>query len=208
MRWLGSPDLPLGIIAALNRRCPEPAVYWGSGGDGVLGNDMAQNTVMPVPVCGGLTFETIISRAAHTCGVPPPGVAYCCEEGTGMLGIGSTDDQSSPAPIAGGLSFTSVTAMDAHTCGVIIRREAHYWRRGEHGVLGNGSTYPETTPPVVVGGLTLHLPDVRRGLSLRHRHRRLGLLLGERARGLARQQLAFVPGSTDACFRRSDFRVP
>lgn len=147
------------------------AYCWGWGSQGQLGNGSTVNQPLPVPVSGGLKFDSISSDATHTCGIATGGDAYCWGEGTdGRLGNGSLDQQLTPALVSGGLQFQSVSAGLSHTCGVTTSRNVYCWGLGSNGQLGNGATgvdYQESEPvPVDVQQLgTVTFQEVSVGVK-------------------------------------------
>jgi hypothetical protein len=70
------------------------AYCWGAKGQGdlgQLGTGSAADSPMPVPVTGGLTFRTLGSGDAFSCGLTTDGRLYCWGSGfRGALGSGST----------------------------------------------------------------------------------------------------------------------
>src|SRR2546422_8900422 len=66
------------------------AYCWGDGGYGQLGNGSQNNSLVPVPVVGGLAFTSLSARELHTCGIAADNRAYCWGwNPDGQLGIGS-----------------------------------------------------------------------------------------------------------------------
>jgi len=69
------------------------AYCWGLGDDRIGSDSINQRTMpvqtRPVPVSGGLKFESVSAGSGHTCGVTTVGVAYCWGAGnSGRLGDG------------------------------------------------------------------------------------------------------------------------
>lgn len=95
----------------------------------------------PVPLPGGLKFNSISVGWRHACGVTRSGAAWCwgyaayAQLGTGSLSLGSS---LAPVPVAGGIVFKSISAGDSHTCGVATDGAAYCWGLGIYGELGNG----------------------------------------------------------------------
>ena len=86
---------------------------------GALGNGGFFTRLSPVPVSGGLTFTSLSTGRAHTCGVATGGAAYCWGDGTfGAVGDGAQAIRSTPVPVSGGLTFTRVAAGGSHSCGL------------------------------------------------------------------------------------------
>jgi len=145
------------------------AYCWGRGESGQLGVPAPPSTcltdggffscsMVPVPVGGGLTFETLAGGAAHTCALTSDGTAYCWGNNAyGQLGDNSTTNRSAPVQVAGGLKFVSIDAGAAHTCGITSAGAAYCWGRNNRGQLGDGTTTNSTVPVTVTGGLTFQL---------------------------------------------------
>ena len=114
--------------------------------------------MVPVPVAGGLTFETLAGGGAHTCGLTSDGTAYCWgNNAQGQLGDDSSTSQSAPVQVAGGLKFVSIDAGAAHTCAVTSAGEAYCWGRNDRGQLGDGTTTRSAAPVAVTGSLNFQL---------------------------------------------------
>lgn len=90
------------------------AYCWGSNQSGQLGSTLAAETcnfsfagitftcsTTPIPVSGGLVFQSIDLGNAFTCGVTTSYLAHCWgRNGAGQLGNGSTDDSSTLVRVA------------------------------------------------------------------------------------------------------------
>ena len=134
------------------------AYCWGSTLDGKLGDGTQGllNQPSPVPVAGGLTFQSVAASWQHTCGVTTGGAAHCWGSNMfGAIGNGSSDRKSytRPVPVAGGLTFQSVSVGAYYTCGITTTGSAYCWGPNRHGKLGNGSANDSTVPVLVAGGL-------------------------------------------------------
>ena len=79
------------------------AYCWGDNATGQLGDaTTTASGIDPVPVAGGLTFQSVSAALGFTCGRTVPGVVYCWGEGSsGQLGQNSLQTQLSPVPIVG-----------------------------------------------------------------------------------------------------------
>ncbi|OLC70617.1 MAG: hypothetical protein AUH78_20435 [Gemmatimonadetes bacterium 13_1_40CM_4_69_8] len=134
------------------------AYCWGDGGYGQLGNGSQNNSLVPVPVVGGLAFTSLSARQLHTCGIAADNRAYCWGwNPDGQLGNGSTSwngapGSTTPVRVSGGLFFTSISAGGDHTCAVAPGGAAYCWGAGSRGQLGNGATQLLTVPVPVAGG--------------------------------------------------------
>ncbi len=132
------------------------AYCWGANTLGQLGDGSRTDRVTPVPVAGGVRFETVNSGhedpAAHTCGPTPAGVPYCWGgSASGRLGVESM--VSAPALVQGGLRFAAMSAGFRHTCGVTSSNEAFCWGDNTLGALGDGTQRGSSRPVRVSGPL-------------------------------------------------------
>jgi alpha-tubulin suppressor-like RCC1 family protein len=156
------------------------AYCWGINSEGQLGTTTSSDcgircSMIPAPVDGGLTFQSLSAGVFHTCGVTTNGAAYCWGSTTyGALGADTTALNTCyastsgvgcpyPVPVAGGLTFRWISAGRDHTCGVTTQGAAYCWGRGSDGELGADSAtlavscrtvYGCSTPVPVAGGLT------------------------------------------------------
>ncbi len=133
------------------------AYCWGDNSRGELGDGSITLQAAPVPVAGGLTFQSITTGGLHSCGVTATADAYCWgANDNGEIGNGTTTDQPQPALVSGGHSFASVSAGTFFTCGVTTVGDAYCWGRNSFGQLGNGSSdeNPHSVPGLVLGAHT------------------------------------------------------
>lgn len=110
------------------------------------------NSNVPVPVSGGLTFQSVSAGDNHSCGVTTTGNAYCWGlNKAGALGDSTTEYGYEPVAVlvSSGLEFRSVSAGSEHSCGVATAGAAYCWGFNDHGQLGNG-TNTDTNVPVAV----------------------------------------------------------
>jgi len=158
---------------------PGAAYCWGRGESGQLGVPPPATTcltdggpyscsMVPVPVGGGLTFETLAGGGAHTCALTVDGAAYCWGNNAyGQLGDGSTTNRNVPVQVAGGLTFASIDAGASHTCALTSVGNAYCWGRNNRGQLGNGTTNGSTVPVAVTGSMTFQFVAAG-GFSIGH----------------------------------------
>ena len=110
------------------------ALCWGSNSRGELGiGHIDENcegfgtskipcSTVPVPVVGGLTFESLAAYWA-SCGLDTDGQAYCW---------GSGERQSevpNPEPVADGLAFSSLSVGSVTICGITKGGATYCWSR-------------------------------------------------------------------------------
>ena len=136
-----------GVLASGEAYC------WGLNGYGQLGLGTAgTDSATPLPVSGGLVFESVSAGGEHTCGVATNGAAYCWGNNFDQqLGDGTAVDQLVPTAVAGGLTFASVSASWFHSCGLTTVGVGYCWGSNEFGQLGDGGTEPSDVPVRVVG---------------------------------------------------------
>jgi alpha-tubulin suppressor-like RCC1 family protein len=117
------------------------AYCWGTNTNAQLGYNTGTQGLspVPVPVSGGLTFETVSAGAARTCGVTTGGAAYCWG--------------SQPSPVPGGVTFAAANAGAGYACGVTTGNAAYCWGENGFGQLGDGTNVDRDTPVPVSGGL-------------------------------------------------------
>jgi len=140
------------------------AYCWGDNFLGQLGNGTTTGpdvcwrsnpcTASPVPVAGGLTFDSVSAGPFHMCGLTTTGAGYCW--GGPWLGDGSSTANATPAAVAGGLTFAAVSVGGdmsgySNTCGVTTAGVAYCWGYNNYGQLGDGTTTNSTVPVKVAG---------------------------------------------------------
>lgn len=137
------------------------AYCWGGNWEGQLGDGVTKRfgrpgSKEPMAVSGGLTFSSLTTGYAFTCGVTAGGVYCWGENSRGQLGTGDTSNRLVPTLIAGGGLLNSVEAFWSHACGLTSAGAAYCWGRNHRGQLGIGviDILPSTTPTAVSGGLT------------------------------------------------------
>jgi alpha-tubulin suppressor-like RCC1 family protein len=130
------------------------AYCWGRDRENQLGaapGEFDDVQITPVPVLGGLTFQSLSAGGFHTCGLTPSGAAYCWGRGDlGQLGNGSYTDSSEPAAVVGGLSYQSISAGYLHTCGLTDDGAVYCWGSNNTGQLGT-QTGDRSEPTMVIG---------------------------------------------------------
>jgi alpha-tubulin suppressor-like RCC1 family protein len=139
------------------------AYCWGSDSFGQLGNGPSNDgasSPVPVPVSGGLTFQSISTGSLHSCGIVSDNTARCWGAGSPQLGTGS--DASSNVPVAvvpplgetQPLTFTTISAGRQQTCGLTTGGDGYCWGENFYGQLGDGTNTRRFVPTLVLGGLT------------------------------------------------------
>lgn len=123
------------------------AFCWGANNRGQLGDGSNTNRAAPVPVSGGLVFESLDAGQFHTCGVATDGRAHCWGwNADGQLGDGTTADRSTPVAVATDLRFDMISAGQIHTCAVSVDGAVWCWGDGGDGQLGNDDTQDSSVP--------------------------------------------------------------
>jgi len=132
------------------------AYCWGDKQFGELGDgSTGVRDTVPVPVGGGLTFQSLTGGFTLTCGVTTNGTGECWgSNNNGQLGNGSTTNSSTPQTVAGGHTFALVSAGHDHACGVLVGGAAYCWGLNGGGALGDGSFTSSMVPVAVANGLT------------------------------------------------------
>ena len=104
------------------------AYCWGANDLGQLGNGSTAASAVPVPVAGGLIFESLEAAGGYTCGLIAGGATHCWGQNIGaQLGNGTTTDSPLPTPVSGSLSFAELALGTDHACGLVATGEAYCW---------------------------------------------------------------------------------
>jgi Regulator of chromosome condensation (RCC1) repeat len=121
------------------------AYCWGSPQEGRLGtgaadaaNKSADKTI-PTPVAGNSSFETVLPRAWHTCGLSLAHEVFCWG---GDLQMKS----AVPERVTGLTDVSTVTTGHFHDCAVTRDGTAFCWGTNTDGQLGDGSTREAAAP--------------------------------------------------------------
>lgn len=137
------------------------AFCWGRNWGGELGDGTTNDSEVPVPVAGSLSFTQIVTGHAYqfagfTCGLATSGEVYCWgSNSVGELGDGgSASMRLEPRPIAvpAGTRFTTLSAFYGGTCGVTTLGDAYCWGMNSGGRFGNGLAGGTAATPTLVAG--------------------------------------------------------
>ncbi len=155
-----------GVIAAGGRHsCALVAgrvQCWGANERGQLGDGDVESRDVPGPIVGDLTFVSVTTGLAHTCGVVRGGDAYCWGlDDKGQLGDATTTSRSAAVRVSGNLSFRVLRAGLSHTCGLTTSGDVACWGANSSGQLGDGSTSMRSSPVVV--GIAVRFVSVTAG---------------------------------------------
>ena len=96
-------------------------------------------SAVPVPVAGGLAFQSVSAGFNYSCGLTTAGDVYCWGASLGNV----------PSLISGGLTFQSVSAGEGFGCGVTTAGDAYCWGFGGVGELGDGNSSNSAVPVAV-----------------------------------------------------------
>lgn len=126
---------------------------WGANERGQLGDGDVESRDTPGSIVGELTFVSITSGLAHTCGVARGGDAYCWGlDDKGQLGDATTTSRSAAVRVSGNLSFRVLRAGLSHTCGLTTGGDVACWGANTNGQLGEGSASMRSSPVIVNAG--------------------------------------------------------
>jgi hypothetical protein len=145
---------------------------WGSNASGGLGTRATLYDSLPVPVGGGLTFETIAispSEGSSNCGLTASGAAYCWGLNLrGTLGVASSETCAAfnvqvacarePAVVSGGHAFVGISTnartiatgnVPSRACAITRAGVAYCWGSNINGELGDNTTTERSAPTLV-----------------------------------------------------------
>jgi hypothetical protein len=178
------------------------AYCWGAGSEGRLGNDLGEDSAVPVGVAGGLRFKTLGAGYKNTCGITVDGAVYCWG---GVRGTGRERESGTAPPnafvplrVPGSITLESISVGFGSACGLAPGGQAYCWGENAHGKLGTGAREQESeSPQPVAGGLRFTL---------------ISVAIGKHACGVTRTGVAYCWGGNDAGQlgdgTRSDSAVP
>lgn len=129
---------------------------WGSGVYGRLGNNSTNSEVTPVAVCGGLSFQKIVSNGVMNLGITTTGIPYTWGYAFwGALGNNnSITDRSVPVAVCGNHTFTEISVNYTFCAALNNNGQAYMWGDGSYGRLGNSDITSRETPVAVCGSHT------------------------------------------------------
>ncbi|XGC81435.1 RCC1 domain-containing protein [Bdellovibrio bacteriovorus] len=125
---------------------------WGTGGDGQLGDGLAQDSATPVQVGTSTAWTAIGAGIGHSCGLNS-GKLFCWgDDSAGAVGNGAASaNVLIPEQIGVSTSWEtlSVSALSEHSC-AINSGKLYCWGSNPVGQVGNG-TYDDVDAPVQIG---------------------------------------------------------
>lgn len=147
------------IAAEYNHSCGVTsggqAYCWGLNTNGQLGDNTTtspRKTPVAVQQPVGVTFASVSTGSAHTCGLTSAGQSYCWGYNQrGQLGDGTTTASLTPVATSqpAGVTFTGVYDGSVHTCGLDTVGQAWCWGQGTWNQMGDGSSVNRSTPVAV-----------------------------------------------------------
>jgi alpha-tubulin suppressor-like RCC1 family protein len=126
------------------------AYCWGSPQEGRLGTgatDAANkggDKTIPTAVVGDISFETVLPRAWHTCGLSSIHAVFCW--GGDLLQMKS----AIPERVAGLSDVSTITTGHFHDCALARGGTAFCWGTNTDGELGDGTTRDSAVPQRVL----------------------------------------------------------
>ncbi len=145
------------------------AYCWGSNRHGELGNGAGRDETtirndsdVPVPVSGELTFKLLTVGYGFACGLTTGDAAYCWGlNDHGQLGNGTSNNTNVPVRVSGGLSFVSLSSGRDFACGLVTTGGVYCWGNNDGGQLGNGSRTASPVPvPITLAQSSLSRPQL------------------------------------------------
>ncbi|MBN2161227.1 MAG: hypothetical protein JW807_17700 [Spirochaetes bacterium] len=130
---------------------------WGQNAYGQLGNGTINeispySVYTPVPVAGGISFQSITIGVITACGISTSGEAYCWglnNYGQAGTGTNNPDRYASPQPVIGTYNWLEIHSGFYHTCGITDTGDAYCWGFNGTGMLGNGTGVTSYQPVAV-----------------------------------------------------------
>lgn len=125
---------------------------WGKGGDGQLGDGLAQDSATPVQIGFSTAWTAIGAGIKHTCGINS-GKLFCWgDDSVGAVGNGApAGNVLSPEQIGVSTSWQrlEINSLSEHTC-AINSGKLYCWGYNPVGQIGDG-TYDTAESPVQIG---------------------------------------------------------
>jgi alpha-tubulin suppressor-like RCC1 family protein len=133
-----------------------PALAWGIGTYGRLGDNTTVSRSSPVSVVGFADWCQVSAGCIHTLAVRQNGTAWAWGSNSGnQLGDNTGAGRSSPVSVVGGFTdWCQVSAGCRHSLGVRRNGTAWAWGTGLSGQLGDGTTATKCSAVSVVGGFS------------------------------------------------------
>lgn len=130
------------------------AYCWGLNGNGQLGDSTTTTRRTPVAVKqpSGVTFASVTTGGAHSCGVTSAGQEYCWGYNfRGQVGDGTTTQRLAVTAVSqpSGVTFAKIANGSSHSCGLDGVGQTWCWGRNDFNQLGDGSSTHRYTPVAV-----------------------------------------------------------
>ncbi len=129
---------------------------WGSGANGILGNNSIINRSSPVQtVSSGTDWKEVSVGVCHTAAIKTDGTLWLWGSNTcGILGDNTVTAKSSPVQtVSGGTNWKQVSAGGFHT--TAIKTDGSLWAWGFGGlvgVIGDNTTLSRSSPVQTISG--------------------------------------------------------
>ena len=133
-----------------------PALAWGNGACGRLGDNNTIDRSSPVSVVGFSDWCSVSAGCLHNLAVRTNGTAWAWgNNGGNQLGDNTGAERSSPVSVVGGFrDWCGVSAGCRHSLGVRQNGTAWAWGTNLSGQLGDNTVATKCSPVTVAGGFT------------------------------------------------------
>lgn len=128
---------------------------WGNGRSGQLGNGLAANSDLPVPVTlpTTVTVVAVATGGKHSLALTSTGQVLAWGNNVdGELGDGTNSNSAVPVPVhlPKKVVVTAIAAGDDDSMAVTSTGQVYAWGTNEYGELGDGSKQDTNTPVAVL----------------------------------------------------------
>ncbi len=130
---------------------------WGSGSNGLLGDNTVISKSSPVQtISGGTSWRSVSIGSNHSAAIKTDGTLWMWGTGTnGVLGTNDTTNRSSPTQtVSSGTNWRSVSIGETHSAAIKTDGTLWIWGRGLSGRLGDNDIINRSSPVQTVSGGT------------------------------------------------------